>query len=261
MGLDFLGIGAQKSGTTWLYENLRRHLLICFPRRKELHFWDRYDPDKLEKYRAIFAAKPKGTKAGEITPAYAILPVEIIAKVQQEFPELRLIYVMRNPIERAWSAALMVLRRANMTIDDVSDKWFLDYFSSAAPAQKGDYETCLRNWRSFYPSERILVVLFDEIKHDPLSVLCRVADHIGVEPEIFRTMPRFLFRRKVFAGPPVAIRPSLAAVLADLYFPRVERLELYLGCDLSHWRQPHETEREPTNGIASKVRRSCSFFP
>ncbi len=47
----------------------------------------------------------EGSKAGEITPAYAILPVEVIREIRREFPDIRLIYLIRNPMDRAWSSA------------------------------------------------------------------------------------------------------------------------------------------------------------
>jgi hypothetical protein len=144
--LDFLGIGAQKAGTTWLYEQLKRHSQLAFPLGKEAHFWNRpHDPITIARYVGRFADLT--AVAGEITPAYGILPVEIIREIHQQAPRLRLIYLIRNPIERAWSAALMALQRAEMTIDEASDAWFSDHFHSAGSRQRGDYETCLRTWR------------------------------------------------------------------------------------------------------------------
>ena len=237
MPLDFLGIGAQKSGTTWLYENLRRHPGIFLREGKEIHFWDVRRDRGLEWYRSLFVNKPEGSKAGEITPAYAILPMEVIREIWTEFPNIRLIYLIRNPMDRAWSSALMALGRAEMTIDEASDQWFLDHFRSQGSLRRGDYETCLRNWRSVYPDDSILVVLFEEIQQAPLAVLRRVAAHIGIDPSFFATVPMSALKEPVFAGLKHAIRPSPAAALAEIYAPKIERLARYLGRDLSHWRR------------------------
>ena len=152
MFLDFLGIGAQKCGTSWCHENLRRHPNIFLPEQKELHFWDTGQHD-LRWYRSFFQHKPKGAKAGEITPAYAILPTDVIRAIRTALPEIRLVYLIRNPMDRAWSSALMALNRAELTIDEASDQWFVDHFRSRGSLRRGDYETCLRNWRSVYSAD------------------------------------------------------------------------------------------------------------
>lgn len=233
--LHFLGIGAQKAGTTWLYFNLVKHPGIFLTAEKELHFWDRHRQRGLDWYRAQFAAAPTGRKAGEITPAYGILAPEVIAEVRREFPDVRLIYLMRNPIERAWSSALMALPRAEMTIDEASDTWFIDHFNAAGSIRRGDYEACLRAWRAVYPEEQIHIELFDDIVADPRSVLKRCAMHIGVDPDFFNAHPHEELSVPLNAGPGHEMRPSLRRYLDRLYRPKIESLSRYLGRDLSGW--------------------------
>src|SRR5258706_3186219 len=128
--LDFLGIGAQKAGTTWLHEALSLHPALRFPGGKEVHFWDWHRARGVDWYRGLFGAAAPGVKNGEITPAYALLPVEAIREIREINPALRVIYTLRNPLERAWSAALMVLQRGGMTLEEASDQWFIDHFRS-----------------------------------------------------------------------------------------------------------------------------------
>ena len=71
--IDFLGIGAQKAGTTWIYQHLSRHPQICFPAGKEIHFWDHYRNNGVDWWTSLFADDHPGRKQGEITPAYATL--------------------------------------------------------------------------------------------------------------------------------------------------------------------------------------------
>ena len=56
--LDFLGIGAQKAATTWLYANLDLHPQIAFPAGKEVHFWDRREGREPEEWLKLFAELP-----------------------------------------------------------------------------------------------------------------------------------------------------------------------------------------------------------
>lgn len=240
--LRFLGIGAQKSGTTWLYYNLIRHPDIRLTPEKELHFWDQKRDRGLDWYRAQFAGFA-GHMAGEITPAYAILKPEQIAEIRAEFPDLRLIYLMRNPVERAWSGALMALRNAEMRFEEASDRWFLDHFLSAGSQKRSDYEACLRNWHGAYPKESLLVARFDDIVADPRSLLTRCAIHLGIDPKGFDAVTDDEIRRAVFEGSGHPIRPQLKNWLVRYYEPKIRSLEAYLGLDLSAWHAQNATGR------------------
>src|SRR5687768_4600323 len=113
--IHFIGIGAQKAGTTWLYEQLRKHPDIRFPAGKEVHFWDANLGRGEAWWLALFPDTAAGVREGEITPAYAILDRELIGRVRAIAPQVRIFFSLRNPIARAWSSALMALARAEMT--------------------------------------------------------------------------------------------------------------------------------------------------
>jgi hypothetical protein len=231
---SFLGIGAQKAGTTWLYEQLNRHPQLAFPLGKEAHFWDRpHDAAAVASYLSHFA----GSKAvsGEMTPSYAALPISTIGEIHACNPRLRAIYLIRNPIDRAWSSALMALQRAQMTLDEASDAWFRDHFHSAASLKRGDYQTCLQNWRAVFPEEQLLLLRFEQIASEPEALLNRCFRHLGVvllTPERLRQQG---CRDRVFTGPGNPLRPSLRPMLRDLYQSKIEKLARYLDTDLSDW--------------------------
>lgn len=232
--LSFLGIGAQKAGTTWLYEMLRQHPGLGFPAGKEVHFWDGKRQLGLEWYRAQFSAED-ALRSGEITPAYAILPLEVIREIHRFEPALRLFYLIRNPIERAWSSALMALGRAEMQVEEASDQWFIDHFCSAGSLKRGDYEQCLRNWRLVFGVEQLLVLSYDMIQQDPLALLRMCCTHLQVDAGWFQRVPPNGLRERVFSGGGELIRPSLLPVLREIYHPRMRSLAAYLGADLSGW--------------------------
>lgn len=232
--LDFLGIGAQKAGTTWLYTQLARHPQIRFPAGKEVYFWDAQYHRGVGWYRALFP-DAEGVKQGEITPAYAILPPERIGEIRRLNPSLRILYLIRNPIERAWSSALMALGRAEMTLEEASDRWFIDHFRSAGSLARGDYARCLSHWYRVFPAGQILVVRYEAIGGDPRSVLQKCCNHIGVDAAFYDSLDDRALGERVFAGPGHAIRPSLRPLLLDLYRPRIERLAEMTGEDFSGW--------------------------
>jgi hypothetical protein len=236
--LHFLGIGAQKSGTTWLYELLGACPSIAFPSGKEVHYWDAPCGRSPEWYQRLFQVTGDHCE-GEITPAYAFLPLETIQTISGYFPYLRLIYLIRNPIDRAWSSAQMALARAEMLPHEASDQWFIDHFRSSGSRARGDYESCIRNWRSAFGSEPLLIERYDSIKLEPRALLSRVLTHIGVSPEPWVTsLSQEQLARAVFSGGGESLRPTLRPILEDIYFPQIERLGQYLNQDLSDWLVP-----------------------
>ena len=233
-GPDFLGIGAQKAGTSWLYENLKRHPDISFPAGKEVHFWDRRGDRAAAVWLDLFPAG-EGRKQGEITPAYGILDSEAIREIGELCPAIRLFYSVRNPIERAWSAALMVLERAKMTLDATSERWFINHFASDASRRRGDAALCLATWRSVFPAGQLHAILFDDIVQSPHDTLVKLAGHIGVDGEFFRTVPEKQLKRPVGAGPGHPLPAGLRRFLTDFYGGQIARLEELLNRDLRHW--------------------------
>lgn len=232
--LDFLGIGAQKSGTTWLYEMLARHPQVAFPAGKEAHFWNNPGRDRAH-YLGLFEAGPDGIRRGEITPAYSLLDEDTIRAIHAVNPQLRILFSMRNPLHRAWSSALMALRRAELSVQEASDQWFLDHFRSAGSTGRGDYEGTLRRWRAVFPAEQILVLDYDGIRDAPDCLLRDCARHLGIDEACFAGMGSDTLGRRVFAGPGHMLPPRLHDALVELYAPRIRSLSRYLGLDLRHW--------------------------
>lgn len=228
--LDFIGIGAQKAGTTWLYENLRKHPGIRFPTGKELHFWDAHYANGIEWYKSLFPNTGAEIKNGEITPAYAILPQEKIKEVHENFPDVQLIYILRDPIERAWSAALMALERAEMQIAEASDQWFIDHFNSQGSLQRGDYESCIANWLKFYPRHQLLIMDFRKIKINPLAFLKQCAAHIGVTESFFDAISEKAASEKIHATTGNRVRPSLLPVMEKIYREKRKFYESLFPC-------------------------------
>ncbi len=223
--IDFLGIGAQKAGTTWLYENLKGHPEIFFPPEKEVHFWDMFYERGVPWYQSLFAGNMDKV-CGEITPAYAILPLERIKEIKVLNSRLKIIFIMRNPIERAWSAALMELERAGIKYEEAPDEWFIREFTSEASLKRGDYEACLRNWLKYFPRRQILLLKYEEIKTKPLALLKKVADHLGVDESFFARSSKI--NDVVFAGKNYPLRQTLKPKLEELYNKKIVDFEGFL---------------------------------
>lgn len=247
--IDFLGIGAQKAGTTWLYSMLKAHPQISFPGGKEIHFWDGRRGADTCWYRDLFENRDFAIRSGEITPAYAILPTEIIEKIANLNPELRIIYIVRNPIERAWSSALMALHRAEMTLAEASDQWFIDHFNSRGSVLRGSYLQTIENWAQIFGKERLLLFRYEMIAEAPRDVLAQCAAHIGVDPEFYAGVSTARLERRIYAAgtyeaSATPMRPVLRQALYQQYAESIIALGRSLNWNLSTWLIEPGAERE-----------------
>lgn len=231
--LNFICLGAQKSGTSWLHATLSRHPAIAFPGGKEVHFWDAHLARGEAWYQQLFSDASRCN--GDITPAYAILPVEVIRRLHASYADTPLIYLLRNPIERAWSAARMAVLRAEMRYPEASDQWFIDHFQSAGSLQRGDYARCLENWLSVYPRERLLIGRYEQVFRNPVAFSNQLLMHIGLQT-FFTEADHPSLSQPVFETPGYPLRPALREFLHELYAPRIDALSQLLGEDFSAWK-------------------------
>src|SRR6056297_2233099 len=109
---DFIGIGAMKAATSWIYKCLIEHPEVCGSSKKELHFFDRPQNYKkgIDYYISFFKHCPQDKAKGEYTPNYLYSPAtpELISR---HFPNVKIIVCLRNPAERAWSHYLFSVKK------------------------------------------------------------------------------------------------------------------------------------------------------
>lgn len=171
---------------------------------------------------------------GEITPAYAIIQQSLIRECHEKHPHLKLIYLLRNPIDRAWSSAKMALARAEMQIGEASDQWFIDHFMSRGSLMRGDYEQCLRNWLSLYPPDQLLVCFYEELIGEPDMLLRRCFRHLDVDEGKYDWTADLA--SKIFPTPEHPMPERLRSELKRIYLPRIASLEVFLKRPLCGWK-------------------------
>ena len=238
---DFLGIGAQKAGTSWLHENLRCHPELYLPEDKELHYWNLHYHRPLRQYAGSFQSSG-GRVCGEITPAYGILPRRQIALIRRVMPNLRLILLLRNPIDRAWSHALMELVvRKGRPYTDVGDAEFIRHFESRESMLRGDYVQITRSWLRYFPADQLLIGLYDDIAERPRELMTTIFNHLHASTNV--DWSQFPLQRVVFAGPAVPLPERFRAHLHRLYAQQIEQCAAQLDERILHWRdeQPNVT--------------------
>lgn len=213
---DFLIIGPQRTGTTWLHAHLRFHPQIFLSEPKELFFFSslktrnpkRFVSDRLEWYLRFFrdpawryAAKTalclwkhrewyRPTVRGEATASYAALDSDVIADITTLNPDVKAILMIRNPVERAWSHAKKdLVRNRKRRFEEVSEQEFRAFFSDAYQLRCGRYITQHDQWAARLKADHLFVGVFDQIATRPEQMLLDVMRFLGV-----RSDPRYIDR-------------------------------------------------------------------
>jgi LPS sulfotransferase NodH len=238
---DFLGIGAMRSGTSWLRKHLNNHPRVWMAEPKEVHFFDRHfeerrwpllssEREARLRYGAYFAEAPteSGTVTGEFTPAYAVLPDERIATIRRWMPDLKVVFIMRDPVERAWSHARKDFAKywgkepGSATLDDLRP-----FFDDPNVHRRGDYLSCLRAWLAYFPRERFLLSCMEDIVADPHDLLRAHFEFLGVDPALAKEDPELA--KPVNPRPKTPLPRGVREYLEASLYPQNEALEVLLG--------------------------------
>lgn len=176
---NFLVIGALKAGTTSLYEYLRGHPQIFMSRPKEPAFFGSNWLRGLAWYERLFDDAGEAIAIGEASTEYSAHPhvPEVPSRIRGLLPGVRLIYLVRHPVERMLSEY-----HHNLITG-------LEHDSSADEALLRDptYENVSRyalqveQYLEFFPLDRILILRSEHLRHERVSSLRRVFEHLGVD--------------------------------------------------------------------------------
>ena len=231
---DFLGVGAQKAGTTWLAENLRRHPAIHLPERKELHYFDESFHRSLASYARNF--REAGARVtGEITPAYALLDDERLAFIARAMPGVRAIYLLRDPVERAWSGTVMALATLpGIDPGSIGTTRFVEHARARHVLARSRHLDAIARWERTVRPGHLHLDFHDEIARDPAAMLARVHRFLGVEPRV--DAPEAI-RERVNAGPRIAMPDEVREVLVGELGDELRALADRFGGHAEEWRR------------------------
>ncbi len=219
---DFLCIGTQKSGTTWLFENLIKHPEVWTPPVKELHYFnrmclnkdllgywdmphpvglvDRYRvalwPPRLNTirwikkyyeyglsknwYRNLFDEEyTQGKVCGDITPGYCTLEERGVRYVQDVIgQDTPIIFIIRNPIERSWSAVKMMFRYRAIPVSEKNVKALAELCRHPSITLCNEYTRIIHLWCKYFTNFHVLT--YDELCANPKKFLAKVSEYISI---------------------------------------------------------------------------------
>ena len=238
---DAMIIGAMKCGTSSLHNYLAQHPGVIAPLRKEVHYFDlHYDEGELW-YRANFARSGEPGLNLDSSPYYLAHPLAP-QRAHALVPNARLIVLLRDPVRRAYSHYWHERDKQRETLP-------FEEAIAAEPTRLGDdeqrlargeirhsrahqhfgylargrYAEQLERWWQVYPREQTLVLRFEDLAREPMSVLGRTLDFLGL-PRVERVR---LEARNVRKYPPMD--PATSDRLRDYFAPHDARLQALLG--------------------------------
>lgn len=241
--VTFLGCGAQKAGTSALDRYLRQHPDICLPDRKEIHFFDieynfRYPLVNYAKYHSFFDFQSQDKIAGEVTPSYMYWTYSP-RRIWEYNPEMKLIILLRNPIERAYSHWNM--NRSNhiepysfhqaIQLENQRKRACLPYQDKEfSYLERGLYSIQIRRLGNFFPTQQMLLLRSSDLDQNPIPTMNKVF--------LFLDLPVIDIQEEepVHQGTyEQDLAESDKAYLKEYFQPDIKALEQLLDWDCSDW--------------------------
>jgi hypothetical protein len=176
---DFVGIGAQRSGTTRWFDLIVAHPRVLAPAgtRKELHYFDRFHSDAFTAADAVayheYFPRPEGQLTGEWSPSYLPSPW-VPAALAAAAPMARLLVLLRDPVERYISALARHHRVALTRAEPLNAMAPLDAFA------RGLYHAQLTRLHRRFARSQVLILQYERCTADPRSELRRTYDFLGL---------------------------------------------------------------------------------
>lgn len=263
---DFLIVGPQRTGTTWLHYHLQSHPDIFLPNEKETYFFSALRQPELRNYKyetlcdyldIAMRDRPgrwvrkqlrclmrcgsiyRPIVLGDATATYAILPKEVIDEIVLLNPAIKVILMLRDPVERAWSHARKdLLWRSGRLASEVPLDEFKIFFRGSGQIRLARYSELIEVWRRHLQDGHLFVGLFDDIAEQPMVLLERMQEFLGV-----RSGARFMDSGKLKsrinpapeAEPPPGVRDIIIGQLGNAV-AEYERLAEQVARERDAWK-------------------------
>lgn len=170
---DFICIGAPKSGTSWLYDQLVAQPDVFLPAEKGTNYFDRAYDRGPDWYASRFASAPLGAIRGEISHDYYSHP-DAAARIAADLPDVKLICILREPGDFIRSNISWLVAHTKAYGDGVAGIW-------ANPEIKANtrYLEALLRFQSHFSDDQVLILFYEDLRADPDAFLARICAFIG----------------------------------------------------------------------------------
>ncbi|MCA9049664.1 MAG: sulfotransferase [Planctomycetaceae bacterium] len=179
----FIGIGAEKSATTWAWSQLNAHPGIEMSQPKELNYFNQHFDRGAAWYRRHFSASPSGCLTGEISPLYMDCPFTA-ERIAATYPDVPLLVLLRHPLDRALSHLMHDAQNAYGGVANVTTAQLLRLAERDNKySRRSCYAASLQPFFERFPRKQIGIFFFDDVKSDPETLLRRLYTFVGADTD------------------------------------------------------------------------------
>jgi Sulfotransferase domain len=209
---NFLIAGPQRTGTTWLHKNIESHPEVFMTSPKELFYFNLleshqgplYRSSGLDWYLKFFEISEERRREreeqcrreyqvpftpkirGEATAGYAAMGPHLIREITVLNPDIKVLIIIRHPVDRAWSHAKLDLTEDwGHSIDQVSDKDLERFFATPYQRRCAQYQRQIANWQPLLKPDALMLGWFEDIQENPGRFLERVFRFLGVRDNLW----------------------------------------------------------------------------
>ena len=294
--INFIGIGATKAGTTWLFDRLRDLKEFRLTPIKELHYFDRdkeyyMSPDYAEitnftnraffnsrwyirflkdmgrtifQYSSLYDFKfvmkwhtanysdemyasmfPNSDQkiSGEITPSYSFLKLKDIQRIYKINNDMKLILLIRDPIERAWSHIRYRKPSVMGCVEEIKS-----FINSEEQSLRGDYLQTIENYSKVFPGKSILICFFDAIILNPKELLKEVV--VFLDGNAGNVEDLDTLNNKSNVSKSMKMPPEVYMYLKEKYKEDIIRMSNLFGGYSTKWQNKHYGTNQKINKIS-----------
>ena len=222
---NFLIIGAPRCGTSWLHRCLKDHPQIAVASKKEVDFFELHWDRGVAWYESLFEECAGATAIGEATPGYMYQPLAI-ERMAAVVPDARLIAILRNPVNRAYSQYWL---QRNRYYEGLTFEQAMDHHPRLI--ELGLYTSQIQKVLQHYAPDQLQILFFEDLQLDNQACVRRVFDYLGVDTEF--------------------VSPSIGQTYNAVLYPRVQDFLTFL-------RMPWIIEVVKKTGVGTMIRRRHS---
>jgi len=274
----FLCIGAQKAGTEWLWRMFFGHRQLFLTPVKEIHYFDHVagitchlddnrrrarlakfrrklwnpawwpyrgwyrdymkSPVNDDWYAGLFRDRLGRRFAGEVTPEYSLIGEAGFRHVQRLAPEVRILFIMRDPVERAWSQAMHHARRMKVDLAKEPERGLAVIEQSPNSWALGDYPATIEALRRVFDVEQIELSFYEEVHANRGAAIERWCQFIGIDYRL-EWFPPLMARYN--RGRPAPLPNDVHVKLRQRFAPTIERVRNLVGRVPQSWGRENQT--------------------
>lgn len=260
MALDFIVPGFPKCGTTWLYDRLCEMPQFDLPHHKELHYFNRKkafsDGPKasvesyilnrkrllrnfgyggirfFQKYLKIWKANDSLYKelfnekeriSGDITPVYVLLDGPKVRDMRNLIGDVKIIFIFRDPIERAWSQFRMIMRKRGIhDLAGIDNKEVISILNMDHLQRRGDYKRGYETFRYEFHKSEFHVGFYDHLQKDPQGFLGSMLRFLTAYQDV--DLSKVKIKQRSNVSPRIEMPDEVYTYLKDTNFKQYEWL-------------------------------------